>query len=85
MDLRHAFDSVQYSNLLDVLQKNELSEHCTKVIMSMYKSVKVFVKMYQETTDEFDCEKSLRQGYILSPTLFSIFTNEIANKIEEIW
>ncbi|WP_419652614.1 RNA-directed DNA polymerase [Thiolapillus sp.] len=83
VDLRRAFDSVRYSKLLDVLQKNGLSEHFTKAIMSMYKSVKAFVKIYQETTDEFDCEKGLRQGCILSPTLFSIFINEIANKIEE--
>ena len=49
----------------------------------MYKSVKAFVKIYHETTDEFNCEKGLRQGCILSPTLFSIFINEIGNKIEE--
>ena len=82
LDLRRAFDSVRYSKLLDILQKNGLSEHFTKAIMSMYKSVKAFVKIYQETIDEFDCEKGLRQGCILSPTLFSIFINEIANKIE---
>ena len=83
MDLRRAFDSVRYSKLLHVLQKNGLSEHFTKTIMSMYTSAKAFVKIYQETTDEVDCDKGLRQGCILSPTLFSIFINEIANKIEE--
>ena len=83
VDLRRAFDSVRYSKLLHVLQKNGLSEHFTKTIMSMYTSAKAFVKIYQETTDEVDCDKGLRQGCILSPTLFSIFINEIANKIEE--
>ena len=39
VDLRRAFDSVRYSKLLNVLQKNGLSEHFTKAIMSMYKSV----------------------------------------------
>ena len=29
VDLRRAFDSVRYSKLLDVLQKNGLSEHFT--------------------------------------------------------
>ena len=50
----------------------------------MPKSVKAFVKIYQETTDEFDSDKGLRQGCILSPTLFSIFMDEIASKIGEI-
>ena len=76
VDLRRAFDSVRYFKLLHVLQKNGLSEHFTKAIMSMYKSVKAFVKVYQETTDECDCDKGLRQGCILSPTLFSIFNRQ---------
>ena len=84
MDLRRAFDSGQYSKLLDVSQENGLSEHFNKAIMSMYKSVKAFVKIYQETTDEFDSDKGLRQGCILSPTLFSIFMDEIASKVGEI-
>ena len=44
----------------------------------MYKSVRDVVKIHQETTDEFDCEKGLRQGCILTPNLFSIFIKEIA-------
>ena len=70
VDLRCVFDSVQYSKLLDVLQKNELPEHFTKAMMSMYEYVKAFVKIYQETTDEFDCEKGLRQGCILNLLYF---------------
>ena len=41
----------------------------------MNTSVKSFVKIYQDTTDEFDCEKDFRQECILSPALFSIFIN----------
>ena len=41
------------------------------------------VKIYQERTDEFNCEQGLRQDCIFSPTSFWIFINDIANKIEE--
>ena len=84
MDLRRAFDSVQHSKLLETLQEIGLSEHFTNAIMSMYESVKASVKIYQDTTDEFDCEKGLKQGCILSPTLFSLFINKMASKMEEM-
>ena len=80
VNLCRAFDSVQYPKLLDVLQKNGLSVHFTKAIMSMYKSVKAFVKIYQETTDEFDCEKGLCHGCIKSPALFSVFIMKLQTK-----
>lgn len=84
VDLRRAFDSVQHSKLLETLQEIGLSEHFTNAIMSMYESVKASVKIYQDTTDEFDCEKGLKQGCILSPTLFSLFINKMASKMEEM-
>ena len=50
----------------------------------MYKSIEAFVKIYQETTDEFEFEKGLKQRCILSPTLIPKFINEVAYRIEDV-
>ena len=41
------------------------------------------VRIEHRLTEFFDCPVGLRQGCILSPILFSLFTNEIASTIEQ--
>ena len=39
--------------------------------------------MSSEFTDMFECPQGLRQGCVLSPTLFSIIVNELATELSE--
>ena len=47
-------------------------------LQSMYKIVKSCVRCPESLTDFFDCPRGVRQGCVLSPTLFSFFINELA-------
>ena len=44
-------------------------------INAVYRSVKACVKVRGTLTDSFDCHARLRQGYMISPILFSMRTN----------
>ena len=47
-------------------------------LQSMYKIVKSCVRCPESLTDFFNCPRGVGQGCVLSPTLLSFFTNELA-------
>ena len=52
-------------------------------IKSMYDSLLSCVRTNGEHSDFFDCPVGVRQGCVLSPTIFSLFINQLANYITE--
>ena len=83
VDLKQAFDTVDHTKLFNVLISNGISAKFLKAIMSIYKSMSAYVRVNHEITEEFVCERGLRQGCILSPTLFSLFINDVAKTVNE--
>ena len=48
----------------------------------MYEGVKICVRVDDDYTDYLVCQEGLKQGYLLSPILFSMFVNEFTKIIE---
>ncbi len=48
----------------------------------MYENVSCSVRVNCLTTERFDVELGVMQGCVLSPTLFSIFLNDLAGEIK---
>ena len=72
IDLRKAFDSVRRDTLLNMLCSAGISNTFINAVKAIYGNVLSCVRVNGEFTDMFDC---LRQGCVLSPTLFSIIIN----------
>ena len=53
-------------------------------IQSLYDSVSCCVKVNNYLTDWFDVKQGVKQGCILSPNLFSIYVNDLANDIKNL-
>ena len=49
----------------------------------MYDSLLSCIRANSEYSDFFDCPVGVRQGCVLSPTIFSLFINQLANYITE--
>jgi hypothetical protein len=81
VDFRKAFDSVRHDKLLECLKEKGVSRKFFVAIKSMYSSMLSCVKINDEYSDLFDCPIGVRQGCILSPTLFSVFINKIAEQM----
>ena len=52
-------------------------------ISSMYSNPRARVILNEYETEYFDCPVGVKQGDCLSPTLFSIFINDLATEIKE--
>ena len=82
-DFRKAFDCV-YRNLLQYkLQLNGIDGPMYNAIASLYSNTESCVSLNGFQTEWFNCTNGVRQGDNLSPTLFSIFINDLANEIKE--
>ena len=55
-----------------------------RVVKNLYKEVGSCVRLGEEKTEWFELEVGLRQGCILSPILFSIFIDGLAEKVKKV-
>ena len=83
IDLRKAFDSVKREIQLRTLCKTGVSSTFVNAIKTIYQKVLSCVRMSSEFTDMIGCPQGLRQGCVLSPTLFSIIINELATEVSQ--
>ena len=82
VDFKKAFDSVHHDKLLQAMQKGVQGKFFAS-IKSMYYSLLSCVRANSEYSDFFDCPVGVRQGCVLSPTIFSVFINQLTNYITE--
>ena len=83
VDFKKAFDNVHHSKLLETLQREGISGKFFCTLKSMYEQLKSCVRVGGKLTDFFECHKGVRQGCVLSPSLFSLFINRLAEHISE--
>ena len=83
VDLKKAFDSVKHKTLLAALHSTGVSNTFTNAIKAMYTRMASCVRANGELSEFFECPQGLRQGCVLSPTLFSVIINEIACCVSE--
>ena len=82
MDYKKAFDSVDRNLLLYKLSNVGIQGSMYNAISAMYASPRARVILQNNCTEYFDCPMGVKQGDCLSPTLFSIYVNDLANEIK---
>ena len=83
IDYKKAFDSVDRNLLLYKLSNIGVHGHMYQAISSLYSNPKSRVILNDYETDYFDCPVGVKQGDCLSPTLFAIFINDLANEVKD--
>ena len=83
VDFRKAFDSVWHVGLLEKLLRNDIGGKFYSIIKDMYSKTQCSVKIGQNKTMPFQYSRGVRQGCVLSPTLFNIYMNDLSQKIDE--
>ena len=79
IDFRKAFDSIQHGLLWKKMQHYKVDENFIKLLQSMYDGMSSVVRLNQVYfTEPFNLTCGLRQGCVLSPTLFNLYINDLS-------
>ena len=82
IDFQKAFDSIWHNGLFFKLLETGIGGKTFKIIKTMYSNNKCAIRIGNKHTEFFSQERGVRQGCPLSPTLFNIYINELANTIQ---
>ena len=77
MDLSKAFDMVEWVELFQVLQARNVSPVFLRTLLYVYTNQSCNVKWNGALSFEFTVSNGVRQGAVSSPTLFSLYINEL--------
>ena len=82
-DFKKAFDTINRSVLWNVLRKSGVGGKMLRILQSTYIRVRSCVRCPDNLTEFFECPNGVRQGCVLSHTLFSFLINELALDIAQ--
>ena len=78
-----AFDTVKHSKIIECLPEIGIDDKDLQIITKMYWEQTAVVRTEHVITEEFQIKKGVRQGCILSPSLFNLYT-KIFREIEDM-
>ena len=73
-DYTKAFDSMDYNQLWNILKEMGILDHLTCLLRIQYAGQEATLRTAHGTMDWFQIGKGVRQGCILSPCLFNLYT-----------
>nr|CAH7719234.1 unnamed protein product [Callosobruchus chinensis] len=82
LDLEKAFDSVPRSVIWDSLEKKGINTHLRKCIQSMFDGNICYIRKDHMSSESFGISDGLRQGGVLSPTLFIMVMDDIIKAVK---
>ena len=84
VDAKKAFDTVQRDCLWYKLISVGIKGKILKAVQSLYTDVQCAVKVNDYLSPLFKVSQGVKQGCKLSPTLFSLYINDLANEIKQM-
>ena len=84
IDFAKAFDWVDRELLLYKLLRSSVDGPFYFSIKSMYTKTRSSVKVNDDLSNWFETECGVRQGDVLSPTLFNIFINDLSTELNSL-
>ena len=81
IDYSKAFDCVSHKKMWKTLKDMNFDSKLILLLESLYNEQKAVVRLENCNTESFDVGKGVRQGCILSPHLFSLYTEDIMRSV----
>ena len=80
IDYKKAFDKVYHSKLMQVLRKYDVPSEEIRLILHLYWSQTAQIRGRSEYSQSFMIEKGVRQGCVVSPVFFNMYSEELINE-----
>ena len=77
IDYAKAFDCVDHNKLWKILKEMGIPDHLIYLLRNLYAGQEATVRTGHGTADWFQIGKGVRQGCILSPSLFKLYAEHI--------
>ena len=74
VDFDKAFDTVKYEEVVKILKNTGMDGKDTRLVSNLYWNQKAAVRIEDEITDWTEMRDGVRQGWVLSPDLFSLYS-----------
>ena len=82
MDYAKASDCVDHNKLWKILKEMGIPDHLTCLLRNLCAGQEATVGTGRGTTDWFQIEKGVHQGFILSPCLFDLYAEYIMDEAQ---
>ena len=82
IDYSKAFDSISQTQLFDILSEMGFPKHLVSLLEALYINQLAVIRWNGSHTNAFNIDKGVRQGCILSPHLFSLYTESVMREAE---
>ena len=76
IDYTKAFDRVKHSKIIECLSEIGIDDKDLQIITKMYWEQTAVVRTEHGITKVFQIKKGVRQGYVLSPSVFNLYTEK---------
>ena len=83
LDASKAFDRVEYGRLFSLLVKRGMCPRVARVLLLMYTKQSMKVRWSGVVSNSFNCTNGIKQGGVLSPTLFCVYFDELQQRLED--
>ena len=84
IDYAKAFDLVRHSQMIEGLERIGIDGKDIRIIANMYWKQKAAIRVADEISDFTNIKRGVRQGCVLSPYLFNIYTELIFRETDDM-
>ena len=84
IDYEKAFDRVNHELMIKCLQDIGMNGKDIRLIVNLYWTQKAYIQLEQDLSDEIIIKRGVRQGCVLSPCLFNLYTEMIFRHITDM-
>ena len=82
LDLKKAFDKVEFGKLFEKLIDRKIPSIFLRLLIFIYLNQSCRVRWDSSLSEEFTVKNGVRQGAVLSPTLFDLYLNSLLLQLE---
>ena len=77
VDFEKAFDKVRHEKLVQILQAKNIDKGDLRIITNLYWNQRAQIIVDNEKSSEMNIKRGLRQGCVMSPLLFNVYSESI--------
>ena len=83
LDLKKAFDCVEFGKLFEKMKNDKFPQKFLRILIFIYIKQSCRVKWNSKFSEAFKVKNGVRQGAVLSPSLFSLYIDALLIQLEK--